>query len=115
MSAFSMSSAATEEGRGTATHSPFLPLLLGLLAFLGWTIFQTSQLLSERSTLNQAHSAQNSVLDQAEKVRAATDSLASKTQKLADSGNASAQQVVAQLKQSGITINPNATTQAPPP
>src|ERR1700731_4371525 len=94
----------------SAGQSPFLPLLLVILAFLGFTAFQTTQLAGERSALNQAHAQQTAVLEQARKIRAATDSLASKTQKLSDAGNASAQFVTLQLKQRGISIHPNATT-----
>jgi hypothetical protein len=95
-------------------HRPFLPILLGLAAFLIWTIFQTTQLVGQRSSLSKTHEAQAALLEQSQKVRAANDSLAGKTQRLADAGNATAQFVTAQLKQRGITINPNAATQSPP-
>lgn len=109
-----MSTAPLDYTPSSSARSPFLPVLLGLLAFLAWTLFQTVQLVSERSALNQTHARQVQALDQAEKARAAMDSLASKTQKLADSGNSSAQQIIAELKQRGITINPNAATPVPP-
>jgi hypothetical protein len=96
-------------GRG-----PFLPLLLFVVAFLGWTIFQTTELIRERSALAQNRSQQTAPLAQAQKIRVATDSMASKTQKLADVGNQNAQLVISQLKQRGITVNPNASTPPPP-
>jgi len=78
-------------------RGPFLPLLLGLIAFLGWTAFQTTELINERAALSQAHAEQVAMLDQAQKLRAAMDSLTQKTQKLADAGDGSAQFVMAQV------------------
>ena len=95
-------------------RAPFLPLLLFMVAFLGWTIFQTTELIRERSSLAQTRSLQTAPLAQAQKIRVATDSMASKTQKLADAGNPNAQLVISQLKQRGITVNPNASTPPPP-
>jgi len=107
-----MSTVPTESGAG---HSPFVPLLLGLLVLLLWTAFQTVELLGERSALHDAHAAQDAPLEQAHKIRTAADSLASKTQTLADSGNPDARIVITNLKQRGITVNPTAKTLAPPP
>jgi hypothetical protein len=95
-------------------RSPFLPLLLLILAFVGWTVVQTSQLLVERQSLAQTEAQQNAPLQQAQKLRAAANSLARKTQALADGGNANAQAVVAELRRRGITINSGASSPAPP-
>jgi hypothetical protein len=103
-----------EEPSSPSVRSPFLPLLLLVIAFLGWTILQTTELFREHFALNATRVQQAAPLAQAQKIRAATDSLASKTEKLAEGGNASAQIVIAQLKQRGITINPNASTPTPP-
>ena len=95
-------------------RSPFLPLLLLMVAFVGWTGVQTSQLLAERQSLAQTEAQQNAPLQQAQKLRAAADSLAQKTQALAAGGNASAQAVVADLRRRGITINSGVSSPAPP-
>jgi len=50
----------------------------------------------------------------AQKVRLAADSLASKLRALAEKCSPNAKTVVAELKQRGVTINPNASTPAPP-
>jgi hypothetical protein len=109
-SSFSLPSA----GGSPARRGPFVPLILLVVAFLVWTVFQTFELVRERSVLAQTRSLQAASITQAQKIRAATDSLASKTQKLADGGNPDAQLVVSQLKQRGITVNPYASTPPPP-
>jgi hypothetical protein len=114
MSASAISSPVAEEPPRPQGRKPFLPLLLLTVAFLGWTIFQTTELIRERSALAETRSQQNAPLAQAQKIRVATDSMASKTQKLADAGNPNAQMVISQLKQRGITVNPNASTPPPP-
>jgi hypothetical protein len=95
-------------------HSPYLPLLLLLIAFVGWSALQGYQLLAERHALAAMIEQQTAPLAQAAKIRAAANSLASKTQVLADNGNANAETVVAELKRRGITINPNAAPEPPP-
>ena len=92
----------------------FVPILLVALTVLGWMGFQTSQLVNERSNLDNARASQVQPLEQSQKLRAALDSVASNTQRLADSGNASAKLLVDELKKRGITINPNATASSPP-
>ena len=100
-------------GSSSAAHSPFVPLLLALVAVLGWMIFQTTQYVRERNDLARAHLMQDSGLDQAARIRTAADSLVSKTQALADGGDPIAQQIVAQLKQRGVSGKPD-FAQAPP-
>jgi hypothetical protein len=52
-------------------------------------------------------------VDNAGKLRASLDALAADTQRLADTGNANAALLVAELKKRGITINPNPSPPAP--
>jgi len=99
---------------GAPNRSPFLPLLLLVLAFLGWTALQSAQLLAERQALARTEAQQTAPLQQAQKLRAAADSLARKTQSLADGGDANAQAVVADLRRRGITINSGAGSPVPP-
>ena len=95
-------------------RSPFLPLLLLGCAFVAWTAYQTKQLIGERSSLAALELSQEQPLEQSQKLRAALDSIAAQTQRLADSGDASAKLVVDELRKRGITINPAAAL-APPP
>jgi hypothetical protein len=98
-----------DEARG-----PFLPLLLIGATVLVWMLFQTTQLISEHGNLGKALASQVQPLEQSKKLRAALDSVASNTQRLADSGDASAKLLVDELRKRGITINPNAAAQPAP-
>ncbi|EXI79746.1 MAG: hypothetical protein AW10_02231 [Candidatus Accumulibacter appositus] len=88
--------------------SPFLPLLLVVLAVFLWTGFQCYQLFGERQSLLTAHANQQRPLDESAKLRASLDTLARETALLADQGNASARLIVEELRKRGVTINPNA-------
>ena len=96
-------------------HGAFVPLLLVVVAVLAWTVFQTTELLRQRDNLRAAHAAQEEALAQAQKIRAAADSLAGKTQKLAQAGNPNATLVIENLKRRGVTIDLSAKTPSPPP
>ena len=96
------------------TRGPFLPLLLLGATVLVWMGFQTSQLAAEHGSLSRARAAQAQPLEQSRKLRAALDSVAASTQRLADSGDASAKLLVDELRKRGITINPNAPAQSAP-
>ncbi len=87
-------------------HSPFVPLLLLGLAVLGWTVFQSAQLVRDRHALDRVILAQGPQIAQARRLRTALSALASNTQKLADAGDSGAQLIVSQLKKHGITIHP---------
>lgn len=96
-----------------ATHrlyGPFVPVLLGALALLGWLCFQTLQLLNERQALQAAYVTQQQTVDNSGKLRASLDALAADTQRMADSGNPNARLLVDELRKRGVTINPTAGT-----
>jgi hypothetical protein len=95
-------------------RGPFVPLLLIAGAVLAWMGFQTSQLATEHGNLDRARVAQAQPLEQSKKLRAALDSVAASTQRLADSGDPSAKLLVDELRKRGITINPNAPAQPAP-
>ena len=99
----------TENGR-----SAFIPILITLIAVIGWFGFQTYQLLQERENLSVLAFNQDSMHKTAQKLRAQLDGLASGTSKLAQKGNANAQQIVSALAQRGITINSNEGASPPP-
>lgn len=105
--------AARAEGQ-TRSHSPFLPLLLMGVALLGWMAFQTVMLMQDRGGLHRTLATQQAQVTQSTRLRAALSSLASDTQKLADTGDPGAQLIVNQLRQHGITIHPDAAAPAAP-
>ncbi|MCB1931485.1 MAG: hypothetical protein KDI45_03320 [Candidatus Accumulibacter sp.] len=86
----------------------FIPVLLIALSLVVWFAFQASQLNQERAQLGQLRSNQDATYQNAQKMRAQLDALASGTQKLASAGNKNAQAVVNALQQRGITINSEA-------
>ena len=98
-----------------AGRSPFVPMLLGGLALLGWLGFQTYGLFTEREGLAAAHTAQQQTVDNAGKLRASLDALAADTQRIADAGNPSARVLIDELRKRGITINAPAAAAAKPP
>lgn len=87
-----------------ATRSVFLPALLLAIAVSGWSGFQSTQLVLERGNLQRAIAEQDTQVEQSKKVRERLDSLASRTARLARSGNANATLIVEQLRQRGISI-----------
>lgn len=103
--AVSLRAAADDQAR---RFSPFLPLLLVVLAVFLWSGFQCYQLFGERQSLIATHGNQQRALDESAKVRGSLDALARETAVLADRGNASARLIVDELRKRGVTINPNA-------
>ena len=89
--------------------SLFVPMFLALVTLVLWFGFQTFQLMKERSNLATLQANQETMLGNAQKMRAQLDAIAAGTAKLAQQGNANAAQVVNALKAKGISINPNAT------
>jgi hypothetical protein len=86
-------------------RSPFLPLSISSLALLLWLGFWSWQLWSERQGLQATHARQQQTVDTASQLRTSLDTLAADTQRLADTGNASARLLVEELKTRGVTIN----------
>ena len=91
-----------------ASASPFVPLLLSMLALVVWLGHQAWQLVADRQSLQAAHAAQQPTVDNAAKLRTSLDALAADTQRLADAGNPNAKLLVDELKKRGVTINPQA-------
>lgn len=107
--------ASTDDVRRARFYSSFIPLVLVLFSVLTWTVFQTEELVSGRHAIDELRSSQTAALEQAYTLRRAADSLATKTQKLADTGNSNAREMVERLRQRGVTINLSASAMAPPP
>jgi len=98
-----------------STEQPRVGLTLALvvISWFGWVAFQTTQLVRERSNLEQAKANQEIPFQQSVKARAQIDSITADTAKLATQGNANAQLVLAELQKRGIKIDPNAKTVPP--
>ncbi len=103
----------TQNDTTARPHDPFIPVALLALAFIAWLGFQTWNLSAERSQLSLAHATQQPQIDQANKLRAALDTLAVTTQRLAGEGSAAARVVVDELGKRGVTINPAGAASAP--
>lgn len=91
--------------------STFVPILLLAVTILVMVGFQTLQLARERDALSARKTALTSPLQEVTTVRQQLEAIARDTAVLASGGNANAQQIVAALKQSGITINAEAAAQ----
>ena len=102
------------EPAAPSARSPFVPMLLGGLALLGWLGFQTYGLFTERESLTAAHTAQQQTVDNAGKLRTSLDALAADTQRIADAGNPSARVLIEELRKRGITINAPVAAAAKP-
>ena len=85
-----------------------VPVALIVAAFFLITAFQTERLVQEHSSLAALRAEQETTLEQAARIRARFQMLASGTAKLAESGNASAKAVLEQLQAQGITVRPTA-------
>ena len=94
-----------------AVSSLLIPLGLLVVTFLAMVAFQTSQLLRERENLGALRANQETAIGQATRLRQQLDSIAGQTARLAEQGNANAKVVIDRLKQQGITVNPNASTE----
>lgn len=86
------------------TRGPFLPLLLLALAVLGWSVFQTTQLVTERGSLTAGIASQDVQVEQSKKVRERLESLATRTARVARAGNPNATLIVEELRRRGVTI-----------
>jgi hypothetical protein len=95
-------------------YSPFLPLLLFIIAGVAWSAFQCYQLVIEKQGLATVHNNQTRQYDDATKLRTTLDSLARETAILAEKGNPGAKLIIGELAKRGVTINPNAAPTATP-
>jgi hypothetical protein len=101
------------EGAPAARHGVFIPGLLLAIAVLSWTAFQTAQFLVERNNFTTAIASQDPQMAQSQKVRAALESIATRTARIAQGGNPNATIIVEELRKRGITINPDGPPVAP--
>jgi len=90
-------------------RSAFWPVLIIGLAGAGWGAFQAYHLGQEHEGLKKLHGDQDSLVQNAVKLRAQLDGIAADTQRLANGGNANAQVIVTELRRRGVSINVDAT------
>lgn len=81
-----------------------LPLLLLAAAMVVALAVETVQLLDEHYRLSRLEAAQAQQVQQATKFREQLQSLAAETARLADGGDAAAEQVVETMRQQGVTL-----------
>ncbi len=98
------------ERAGADQRSVLVPLLILVVTYLATQVFQTTQLLWERTALADAKARQEKQVEGAKGIRTRLDKLAADTQLLANRGNENAKLVVDDLRARGITINPQATS-----
>ena len=84
-----------------------IPLALVVLAFFLLVAFQAVQLVRERGNLAAIRTAQEPTIQEGTKVRQTLESLASKTAKLAEGGNANAKTILEELRRQGVTVKPS--------
>ena len=96
-----------DEDNDPPPRSAFVPLLLLALAVVGWLAFQSTQLLREREQLAAVEAGLQPQEQNATKLRASLDAVATATAKLAAASNANARVIVDELRRRGVTINPN--------
>jgi hypothetical protein len=97
------------------THRPSVSLTLALVvvSWSVWVVFQTTQLVSERTNLERLKVGQESAFQQSVKTRDEIDSIANDIVRLAAQGNSGAQLIVTELQKRGITIDPSKKTVPP--
>ncbi len=81
-------------------------LVIGLLTLLADQVAGIARLSASRTELSTARAAQDQPLEQARRIEAQLDALATGTAQLAAQGNANAAAIVATLKAQGVNIRP---------
>jgi Tfp pilus assembly protein PilN len=81
-------------------------LALVVLAVLLLVGFQTFQLVRERDLLTQSRASLEPTVQEMTRMRQQLDSLAGRTAKLAEAGNANAKQILEDMRRQGIAVKP---------
>jgi hypothetical protein len=95
-----------QSSTGAGARSPFVPMLLLAAAVLAVLVFQATQLVRDRSNLQQLRANQQQPIAEAQSLRAQLDGVAADTARLAEQGNVNARKVIEELEKRGIKINP---------
>jgi hypothetical protein len=88
-------------------------LALVVVSWFAWTVFQTGQLMYDRKNLEQVKANQEAQYQQALRVKAEIDAIATDTLQLAAHGNANAQTVIDEMKRRGTALGSNPSSAAP--
>lgn len=89
-----------------AGRSPYLPLLIVLVAIALYFALQTFELVRARSQIAQVRTGQTAALTAGAKIHAQFDALAGGTAVLAQQGDADAKVIVAEFGRRGFNFRP---------
>ncbi|MGH7046066.1 MAG: hypothetical protein ACREE2_06715 [Stellaceae bacterium] len=95
----------TGQRNGRTRSALPLPLVLVVLSLFVLMAFETNQAIDDRTALAAVHRSQDRAMLQASRVREQLQTLAAATASLAAAGDAGAKDVVAQMKQQGVTLS----------
>lgn len=95
---------AVNEKNAPHPFSVFYPVLVTMLALVVWFGFQIASTANTRAQIKQQMANQEPVIQNAEKMRAQLDGIASDTARLAKNGNPNAQIIISELNKRGITV-----------
>jgi hypothetical protein len=106
VAALKLSDAADDAHASVPDRSIFLPALLVALALVASLGVQSVLLVIERQQLGAADANLVQPEQNATKLRASLEAVATATARLATEGNANARVIVDELRKRGVTINP---------
>jgi hypothetical protein len=89
-----------------AGHSVYIPVLIGLVALVGFLAFQGVELVQVRGALKGQREGQNAAYQASEKERQRFGMIASKTADLAQKGDADAKAIVDAYAKRGLQFVP---------
>jgi len=89
-----------------AARTPYVPLLIGLVAIVVYFAAQTFELVRAGGQLAQVRNGQTAALNAGAKIHAQFDALAGGTAVLAQQGDAEAKAIVAEFGRRGFNFRP---------
>lgn len=98
-------SLAPERVRTPSHRRDWLPMALIVLAVLLLAAYQTVGLVREHDALARVYTAQQPTIDQAQKMRTALQTIATKTAQLAANGDTTARDVLDSMHRAGVTVS----------
>ena len=96
-------------------HSVYIPVLIGLVALVGFLAFQAVELGQLRGVLISQRESQNAAIDSSDKMRRQLVTVATKTWELAQKGDADAKTVVDDFTKRGVSFAPQRPAGTPAP
>ena len=98
-------SATSGHDEAGARQTGWLPLGLVVAALLLLAIYQTVGLVRDHFALAQVHAAQQTAVEQTQKVRVTLQTIATKTAQLAANGDVAARDVLDVMHGQGVTVS----------